>query len=81
MKNEKQTTSKESDCAIIIQGPVITKNKFTLETVKLYLKLHPNAYIILSTWDDTSKEVIELFNKLSIFIKSCCTNNLYIPSC
>ncbi len=38
--------------AIVIQGPVVVKNDFTLETIRRYKKYFPQAIIILSTWDD-----------------------------
>lgn len=54
--------------AVVIQGPVITKDDFTLETVKLYKQLYPNAMLILSTWDDCSPDDINLFYQLDIHI-------------
>ncbi len=36
--------------AIIIQGPLINKNKFTLETIKFYSNLYPETPIIFSSW-------------------------------
>lgn len=38
--------------AIVLQGPVVSENDFTLETVRLYKKTCPGATIIVSTWDD-----------------------------
>lgn len=40
-----------SEYAIVIQGPILSKNNFTLETARLYKKYFPNALIILSTWE------------------------------
>lgn len=45
-------------CAIVIQGPIVYKEDFTLETVKLYKKIFPEAIIILSTWDYEQKEYV-----------------------
>ena len=45
--------------AIVIQGPVVVNNNFTLETIRIYKKYFPEAIIILSTWDDTDKIVCE----------------------
>ena len=36
--------------AIVIQGPIIEKLDFTLETLKLYRVFYPNALLIFSTW-------------------------------
>ena len=51
--------SSDIEFALIIQGPVIMKNDFTLESIKLYKRTFPNACIILSTWMDTPKSFIE----------------------
>jgi hypothetical protein len=40
-----------NDYAIIMQGPLVKENNFTLETVKLYNKIYPNVQIIVSTWN------------------------------
>jgi hypothetical protein len=36
--------------AIVLQGPLLEEDDFTIETIKLYRKLFPLAIIILSTW-------------------------------
>ena len=38
--------------AIIIQGPLANYENFVIETIKIYLKIFPEALIILSTWED-----------------------------
>ncbi|KKT81474.1 MAG: hypothetical protein A3B99_04230 [Candidatus Yanofskybacteria bacterium RIFCSPHIGHO2_02_FULL_44_12b] len=38
--------------AIVMQGPILKANDFTLETVRIYKKLHPKVLIIVSTWND-----------------------------
>lgn len=45
-----------SDCAIIIQGPIITEDDFTLETIKLYISYYPQAKIIVSTWENCDEK-------------------------
>ena len=37
--------------AIVMQGPIMTKRDFTVETLVLYRKFFPDALIILSTWE------------------------------
>jgi hypothetical protein len=54
--------------AIIIQGPIITKNDFTFETTKLYKQLFPNAIIILSTWNQEKQSLVSCFDKLGVNI-------------
>lgn len=48
----------ESKTAIVIQGPIIKKSDFTLETIRIYKKLFRDKIIILSTWEDgDTKEI------------------------
>jgi hypothetical protein len=47
-----------SDVAIVLQGKVVEKSSFTLETVEIYRKLYPQAQIILSTWNSTKPETV-----------------------
>ena len=37
---------------LILQGPLLAEDDFTIETVRLYHKLYQNTQIIVSTWDD-----------------------------
>ena len=48
-----------SDIAIIIQGSIIKKDDFTLESIKLYKKIFTKSKMILSTWDDEDSYYIE----------------------
>jgi len=54
--------------AIVIQGQIIKKNDFTYQTIKLYKKNYPNTFIILSTWDDESKVILDKIKALDIQI-------------
>lgn len=50
--------------AIIIQGPLINKNKFTVETIKFYSNLYPETLIIFSSWkNDIDQLKKEKFRK------------------
>lgn len=42
---------------IILQGPIITKNNFTIETIKIYRKIFPHVMIIVSTWEGGGQEI------------------------
>ena len=46
--------SNMSDVAIVIQGPLILDNHFTLNTVKLYKRYYPGCKVIVSTWNDSN---------------------------
>lgn len=39
---------------IVIQGPILRKNNFTLETVRYYGRIFPGVQVIVSTWEDES---------------------------
>jgi hypothetical protein len=49
--------------AIIMQGPLIKEDNFTLETVKFYNKIYPNVQIIVSTWNTEDIVYIEKIRK------------------
>ncbi len=49
--------------AIIMQGPLILEDNFTLETIKIYNLLYPGVSIIVSTWDNENKDYIEKIRK------------------
>lgn len=59
---------KEPRTAIVIQGPLLTKDNFTLETVRLYKKHYKNSLIILSTWKSEDTHKIEDFKKEGVKI-------------
>jgi len=54
--------------AIVIQGPILHINGFTLETVKIYQRHFAGSRIILSTWDDESSPVIRQFEELGVMV-------------
>jgi hypothetical protein len=56
---EAEPTACYSDFAIVIQGPIITKCDFTLETVRLYKKHFPKALIVVSTWNGEESPLIK----------------------
>ncbi len=41
--------------AIVIQGQLIRHGNFTLETIRIYKKIFPQALLIISTWDSESE--------------------------
>lgn len=46
-----QITTNLPKTAVVMQGPIMIEENFTLETIKLYLKTFPESIIILSTWE------------------------------
>lgn len=53
-------------CAIILQGPILKEDNFTIEVAKFYKNMYPNQYVIVSTWKDSDKDTIEKLKKLNI---------------
>lgn len=57
--------------AIVLQGPIDTKDDFTLNTVCFYKSMYPSAAIIVSTWDDENEEVLrKLAENGAVIVKS-----------
>jgi len=44
---------------LVLQGPILHTDDFTLETIKYYRLLHPDSPVILSTWRDESEDVVQ----------------------
>lgn len=63
-ESEISTKTDCSELAIIIQGPVDNEYDFTLETVKIYKKLFPGAYIIISSWKGMEEPIAKEFEAL-----------------
>lgn len=66
LTNSKTLESKK--IAIVIQGPLVLKADFTLETLRLYIKLFPTHKLILSTWNDEDSLTLDSIKELGIDI-------------
>ena len=64
------------DVAILMQGPILEKYKFTEETLRLYRKNFPYSKIILSTWD-SEKYKTDILKELNIEILFSNNKNIY----
>lgn len=64
----KPLINRENKSGILIQGPIDYSNNFTLQTIKLYRKLYPKVPIILSTWEDEKKSMIDLIKSLDVHV-------------
>ena len=51
---------------LVLQGPVLRSNNFTLESVKLYKRTFPGTTIVLSTWKSEPPSVLEPFKQLGV---------------
>lgn len=58
----------KEDFCILLQGPVLEENDFTLETVRFYKQLYPFCKIIISTWNNTKKEILKKFAELDCVV-------------
>jgi len=55
-------------CGIVLQGQLLKDRDFTLETIRIYKKIFPEAEIIVSTWKDEDQELIEKIKKEKVNI-------------
>lgn len=44
--------------AIVIQGPILEDDDFTLTSIAYYRKANPEAVVVVSTWNDTRAELL-----------------------
>ncbi len=59
-----KTTLEGYELAIVFQGPIDYKDNFSIETVKLYKKIFPKAFLIFSTWSNENKEALKKLKAL-----------------
>jgi len=64
----KPSKKSNSTTAIVMQGPVDNDKDFTLETLKIYRKLYRDSLIILSTWDNENKEILNQIENIGVKI-------------
>lgn len=53
---------------IVMQGPIMTKDDFTFETLKLYKKMYVGVNIILSTWKNEDGATIKKIKGLGVTV-------------
>ncbi|WP_448192905.1 WavE lipopolysaccharide synthesis family protein [Azospirillum sp. sgz301742] len=52
-------TPTDETVAIVLQGPLLVEADFTLETVRMYRKMFPEAGILVSTWEGEDPGQVE----------------------
>lgn len=67
-KSEVRTNTDGRELAIVIQGPIDKEFDFTIETVKIYKKLFPDSYIIISSWRDMPSETEKVLKSLGCYV-------------
>jgi hypothetical protein len=55
-----------TEFAVLMQGPIVKKNDFTLETLEFYRAIYPNARLVLSTWNTECKTTLENIKSIGI---------------
>ena len=56
-------TEDERLTAVIVQGPLQSKEDFTLETIKIYKKIFPLSPVIVSTWSAERKKDLDALER------------------
>ena len=57
-----------SEFTILMQGPLVHKNDFTLETLQYYRSIFPNVRLVLSTWDSECSITCAKIEKIGVDI-------------
>lgn len=65
--DEVRTCKDFSNTAIILQGPVLHDDNFTIETAIAYRKCFPGAKIIISTWKNEENKIKDVCFKEGIY--------------
>jgi hypothetical protein len=69
------------DTAIVVQGPILYEDDFTLETLYRYRKIYPETTIVLSTWEgEVSDEFSFLATSINVLILENATPDETGPS-
>ena len=59
----KLTNSSLPSYAVILQGPIMEQDNFTLETIRFYHKVFPDGKLIVSTWDTAPVSQLKALKK------------------
>lgn len=62
------TCNIDEKIAIIIQGPIKEKFNFLKDTLIIYKKIFKNSFIIISTWENENKDLINSLSDENIYI-------------
>ena len=66
--NLESTCKINEKIAIIIQGPILEKFLFLKNTLNIYKKIFKNSIIVISTWENENKDLINSLKDENIFI-------------
>ncbi|WP_269622119.1 hypothetical protein [Prochlorococcus marinus] len=68
--NKSSINDKTNDVAILMRGPIVEEDDFTINTLKYYRSIYPEAPIYLSTWDHCLQNNLQSLKKININIIS-----------
>lgn len=63
---QKRITNLSDKVGVILQGPILEVDDFTIESIKLYKKTLSNSIIIVSTWDDINRKTYDDLMSLGV---------------
>lgn len=66
--NDRIKIKSDKKLGIVIQGPIVYEDNFTLNTIKLYKKNFENSIIVLSIWESEDEEKLKEFYSENIII-------------
>lgn len=72
----KSDYKEQKDVAIIMQGPVLYDENFTINTLRYYRKMYPEILIIVSTWKGTQESFIKECEKINV--KVICSDDVEV---
>lgn len=67
-RHDRWVPDSRSDTAIVLQGPIVRSDDFTVETVRRYRTNFPNAPIIVSTWNSELGAEVEMIRALGALV-------------
>lgn len=68
LKNKIVPLDDSSDVAIVIQGPIITDDNFTINSIEIFTYLFPKAKIIMSTWKNQDFDIKDKFIQKNVYL-------------
>lgn len=67
-KTSSQDKNLGNNVGIVVQGPIVYKFNFTLETIRLYRFFNPHAEIVVSTWAGVEKRFIQECQRMGVHL-------------
>jgi hypothetical protein len=57
-----------ANLAVVMQGPIVTEDDLTSETLRLYATTFPHVKLVLSTWAEESRDVLRQMERLGVTV-------------